>query len=66
MSKLNCWELKKCGREAGGAKSNEMGICPAAAAVYAGPLQVHSVVEKSRGTLHRNQYPACPVKSSNR
>ena len=30
MSKLNCWEIKKCGRETGGAKSNEMGICPAA------------------------------------
>lgn len=29
MSKLNCWEFKKCGREAGGAKSNELGVCPA-------------------------------------
>ncbi|MBI5409060.1 MAG: hypothetical protein HZA14_06810 [Nitrospirae bacterium] len=29
MSKLNCWEIKKCGREPGGAKSKEMGICPA-------------------------------------
>ena len=25
----NCWELKKCGREAGGAKAAELGVCPA-------------------------------------
>ena len=29
MSKLNCWEYKKCGREPGGAKVSELGICPA-------------------------------------
>ena len=29
MSKLNCWEFFKCGREAGGEKVNELGICPA-------------------------------------
>ncbi|HAM52585.1 MAG TPA: hypothetical protein DCP92_18495 [Nitrospiraceae bacterium] len=28
--KLNCWEFKKCGREAGGAKAEELGVCPAA------------------------------------
>jgi hypothetical protein len=28
--KLNCWEIKNCGREQGGAKVNEFGICPAA------------------------------------
>jgi hypothetical protein len=32
MSKLNCWEIKKCGRELGGNKSKELGICPAAEA----------------------------------
>ncbi|MDR3045556.1 MAG: methyl-accepting chemotaxis protein [Desulfovibrio sp.] len=26
---LPCWEFKKCGREKGGAKEREMGICPA-------------------------------------
>ncbi len=26
---MNCWESKKCGREAGGPKSAELGICPA-------------------------------------
>ena len=26
---LNCWEYKKCGREAGGAKAHELGVCPA-------------------------------------
>ncbi len=26
---MNCWEAKSCGREAGGAKSAELGVCPA-------------------------------------
>jgi hypothetical protein len=26
---MNCWEFKKCGREAGGARAAEMGVCPA-------------------------------------
>ncbi|MBE0665173.1 MAG: hypothetical protein E4H23_06835 [Chrysiogenales bacterium] len=30
MKKLNCWEMKNCGRETGGDKAIEMGICPAA------------------------------------
>lgn len=25
----NCWEIKKCGREPGGAKAHELGVCPA-------------------------------------
>jgi len=25
----NCWEFKKCGREKGGAKAKELGVCPA-------------------------------------
>ena len=28
MKKYNCWEFKKCGREAGGEMSNELGVCP--------------------------------------
>uniref|UniRef100_A0A7C2I1V5 Uncharacterized protein n=1 Tax=Ammonifex degensii TaxID=42838 RepID=A0A7C2I1V5_9THEO len=28
--KKNCWEYKKCGREPGGEKVRELGICPAA------------------------------------
>lgn len=28
-SRLNCWEVKKCGREGGGAKAAELGVCPA-------------------------------------
>ena len=27
---VNCWEVKKCGRQPGGAKAQELGICPAA------------------------------------
>ncbi|MHC4249815.1 MAG: two-CW domain-containing protein [Planctomycetota bacterium] len=30
MAKLNCWEFKKCGRGIGGAKVEELGVCPAA------------------------------------
>jgi len=26
---MNCWEFKQCGREAGGAKAKEFGVCPA-------------------------------------
>jgi hypothetical protein len=29
MEKLNCWEFKKCGRQPGGHKVAELGICPA-------------------------------------
>lgn len=32
MGKMNCWEYKKCGRQEGGAKAHEMGVCPAAIA----------------------------------
>jgi hypothetical protein len=28
--KQNCWEFKKCGREPGGEKAAELGVCPAA------------------------------------
>ena len=28
--KLNCWEAKKCGRQPGGEKNSDLGICPAA------------------------------------
>jgi hypothetical protein len=31
--KQNCWEFKQCGRQPGGAKSAELGICPAATEV---------------------------------
>ena len=32
MGKENCWEFKKCGRQPGGAKAGEMGVCPASTA----------------------------------
>jgi len=34
-SKLNCWEFKKCGREPGGLKVAELGVCPAPQAAAA-------------------------------
>jgi hypothetical protein len=30
MAKQNCWEFKNCGREDGGAKVFELGVCPSA------------------------------------
>ena len=35
-SKANCWEVKKCGRQPGGAKVAELGACPAAQADTSG------------------------------
>jgi len=32
MAKQNCWEFKKCGREVGGPKAAELGVCAAAKA----------------------------------
>lgn len=32
MEKMNCWEMKKCGREVGGREVASLGICPAALA----------------------------------
>lgn len=29
MSKLNCWEVKNCGREPGGKNASNFGVCPA-------------------------------------
>jgi hypothetical protein len=33
MAKLNCWEFQKCGRDPGGPKVKELGVCPAATEV---------------------------------
>jgi hypothetical protein len=30
MSRQNCWEFKNCGRQPGGAKAAELGVCVAA------------------------------------
>jgi hypothetical protein len=30
LKKLNCWEVKKCGREKGGVNAAELGVCTAA------------------------------------
>ena len=29
MNAKNCWEFKECGREEGGKKANDLGVCPA-------------------------------------
>ncbi|MBU1076911.1 MAG: hypothetical protein KKH98_06425 [Spirochaetes bacterium] len=35
MAKKNCWEVKLCGREQGGKKVSELGVCPASNTVKA-------------------------------
>jgi len=30
MSKSNCWDIKSCGRQQGGEKTTDFGVCPAA------------------------------------
>jgi hypothetical protein len=30
MAKQNCWEYKNCGRQPGGHRTEELGVCPAA------------------------------------
>lgn len=30
LERLNCWEVRQCGREIGGKESWDMGVCPAA------------------------------------
>ncbi len=30
MQKMNCWDMKKCGRASGGGNCLELGVCPAA------------------------------------
>lgn len=37
--KINCWEFKMCGRQPGGGKVAELGICPAS--VAAGANGIH-------------------------
>jgi len=29
MQRLNCWEFRRCGRELGGDREKDLGICPA-------------------------------------
>ncbi len=38
MDVLNCWQFKKCGRELGGARVSDLGVCPAATAIKADGL----------------------------
>jgi hypothetical protein len=34
----NCWEFKKCGREPGGAMTEQLGVCMTAVATFANGL----------------------------
>ncbi len=38
MSKLNCWEFMKCGKEPGGSRTEESGVCPIASEASADSL----------------------------
>jgi len=43
MKKLNCWEFKRCGRQFGGEKVADLGLCPA-------------VIEISLGGAHDGEF----------
>lgn len=46
MSKCNCWEFMKCGRELGGEREGELGACPASTYM---PLEgVHEGIASGR------------------
>ncbi len=30
MAKTNCWDYKKCGRQPGGPREKDLGVCPSA------------------------------------
>ena len=47
----NCWEIKKCGRETGGPKSKELGVCVAAREELG-----HSLLDDCRNPVRR----CCP------
>ncbi len=67
MAKLNCWEYKKCGRQPGGSKVAELGVCPAASEIrtngindgknggeLAGPLLARFAAGKCKEVLPPN------------
>ena len=46
MDGLNCWEFKNCGRELGGKREKDLGICPASTYL---PLEgVHDGIASGR------------------
>ena len=77
--KQNCWEFMKCGREPGGERVKELGVCPVALDSsanginsgkmqegYAGLLQEHCVAERYREHLLKNDSAVCAVIFSKR
>ncbi|GAB4277827.1 MAG: hypothetical protein Kow0092_33620 [Deferrisomatales bacterium] len=53
--KLNCWEFKRCGRQPGGTRARELGVCPAATAAGShginGGIQAGRICWRVAGTL---------------
>lgn len=52
--KINCWDFVKCGREFGGEKVTEMGVCPASIDISANGLNDGKKVEDSVGLLQEH------------
>jgi len=61
MSKKNCWELKKCGKEMNGGRKTEDNVCPASAETKLNG--VHGGINAGRacwivnGTLCKGKHP---------
>jgi hypothetical protein len=47
LVRKNCWEVKKCGRQSGGEKVEEFGVCPAA---------IHSQNDGKNGGEHSGRF----------
>ncbi len=79
MKRKNCWEVKKCGRQPGGEKVDELGVCPAAVpneydgtnkgnhgGRFCWQLQALSVVENHKEHMLKSLWIVLSVSSSNR
>ncbi len=64
--KLNCWEFRRCGREPGGSRSEELGVCPVTTDVHADGLnggvnggRVCWVIRNSCCDHGTGEFPSC-------
>ena len=67
MSKQNCWEMMKCGREPDGYTADILGVCPAASAEECndinGGKNAGRICWAIAGTFCRNKINGCQAAS---
>jgi len=59
---LNCWEIKKCERQKGGKKVNELGECIASKERMGHSCWVVAGMAKSKVHLHKRMVSVHPAK----